>query len=250
MDFATRYGPWAVIAGASEGVGAEAARQLGERGVNSVLVSRRRELLEEVAATVPAETRVLPLDLSQPDAAEVLARETADLEIGLYVYNAGAVPPAPLLRDPLEKWQGVIARNCSTVLDSVYHYAPRMVARGHGGIVIVSSNAAWSGAGHQTVYGASKAFDLVLAEGLWFELRPHGVDVLSMVLGATDTPAFRDVLKGKVVPMATSEDVARDMLDNLGNGPTFPPGPAPFGGMTRREIVETRSNAIATALLD
>lgn len=250
MDFARRYGPWAVIAGASEGVGAEAARQLGARGINSVLVSRRRELLEEVAATVPAKTRVLPLDLSRPDAMDVLARATADIEVGLLVYNAGAVPPAPFLGDSLAKWRGVVARNCNTVLDSVDHFARPMVARGHGGIVLVSSNAAWSGAGHQAVYGATKAFDLVLAEGLWFELKPLGVDVLSMVLGATDTPAFRDVLKGKTVPMASSQEVARDMLDNLGNGPTFPPGPAPFSGMNRREIVETRSNAIAAALLD
>ncbi|HEY0958725.1 MAG TPA: SDR family NAD(P)-dependent oxidoreductase [Novosphingobium sp.] len=250
MEFSRRYGPWAIIAGASEGVGAEAARQLGERGVNVVLVSRRRELLDEVAATVASETRVLPLDLSRPDAAEVLARETADLDIGLYIYNAGAVPPASFLGDPLDKWRGVVARNCGTVLDSVYHYAPLMAQRGSGGIVLVSSNAAWSGAASQAIYGATKAFNLVLAEGLWAEFRPLGIDVLSMVLGATDTPAFRDVLKGRIVPMATSEEVARDMLDNLANGPTFPPGPAQFGTIPRREVVETRSAAIAAALLD
>ena len=250
MDFQEKYGPWAVIAGASDGVGAAVAHLLGERGVKVLLIARRKALLDEVAATVATETRTLALDLSRADAATVIAEATADLEVGLYIYNAGAVPPAPFLGDRVDTWNAVVARNCATVLQTVHHFGGRMVQRRRGGIVIVSSNAAWSGAAHQAVYGATKAFDLVLAEGLWAEFRPHGVDVLSMVLGATDTPAFREVLKGRIVPMASSEDVARDMLDNLANGPTFPPGPAQFGTEARRDVVEKRSAAIAAALLD
>src|SRR5579862_2310691 len=92
MDFAARYGPWAVVAGASEGVGSAVARLLGERGVNVVLVSRRQAVLEEVAATVKTETRTVALDLSLPDADIRLAESTDDLDVGLLIYNAGADP--------------------------------------------------------------------------------------------------------------------------------------------------------------
>jgi short-subunit dehydrogenase len=247
MNFEHRYGPWAVIAGASEGVGSEAARLLGERGINVVLVSRRQALLDEVAKTVPAQTRTLPLDLSKPDAAQILAEATADLEVGLLIYNAGAVNPAPFLDHPVQKWLDVITRNVSTVQQSVHHFAGLMVQRGRGGVVLVSSNAAWSGAAQQATYGASKRFDLVFAESLWAELSPRGVDVLAMVLGATDTPAFRELLAGKVLPMDSSEHIAREMLENLANGPTWPPGPPQFGTTPRKEVVETRSAAILKA---
>jgi short-subunit dehydrogenase len=104
---------------------------------------------------------------------------------------------------------------------------------------LVTSGAAWVGGSHLAVYGASKAFDLLLAESLWAELRPQGIDVLGMVLGQTDTPAYRRVLKGREVEgMADPDDVARDMLDNLSEGPTFPPGPSPLGQMPRRQAVE------------
>ncbi len=94
--------------------------------------------------------------------------------------------------------------------------------------------------------GASKAFDLVLGEALWAELRPLGVDVLSMVLGATDTPAFRRVLHGRDFPdMADPDDVARNMLDNLPEGPTYPPDAMPFAGLPRRQAVEMISQGSA-----
>jgi uncharacterized protein len=250
MDFAERYGPWAVIAGASEGVGASVARLLGERGVNVVLVSRRQAALDEVAATVATETRTVALDLSEPDAAAGLAEATADLDVGLLIYNAGADPNSSRFLDqPVDVWQGMVARNCATVLGATHHFGGRMVQGGHGGIVLVTSGAAWVGGSHLAVYGASKAFDLLLAESLWAELGPEGVHVLAMVLGQTDTPAFRRVLNGREVEgMASSDDVAVDMLDNLAEGPTFPPGPSPFGPLPRRQAVEIMTQASASLL--
>ena len=240
MNFAERYGPWAVVAGASEGVGASVARLLAERGVNVVLVARGQGKLDEVAATIAVETRTLVLDLSKADAVSTLVEATSDLEIGLVVYNAGADPNmSRFLEKPVDVWQAMVARNCGTVVGSVHHFGGLMVGRGHGGIVLVTSGAAWVGGSHLAVYGASKAFDLLLAESLWAELRPQGVDVLAMVLGQTDTPAFRRVLKGREVEgMAHPDDVALDMLDNLAEGPTFPPGPSPLGSMPRRQAVE------------
>jgi short-subunit dehydrogenase len=239
-DFAGRYGPWAVVAGASEGVGASVARLIGAFGVNVVLVARRPTPLEEVAATVPTETRLLALDLSGPDATRQLAEATSDLEVGLLVYNAGADPNSSTFLDlPVDSWQQMVARNCATVVGATHHFAQPMAARGRGGIVLVTSGAAWAGGSHLAVYGASKAFDLVLAEGLWAELGPAGVDVLAMVLGPTDTPAFRRVLNGRdFAGMADPDDVAREMLDHLGDGPTFPPEGSPLGGLPRRQAVE------------
>jgi len=247
VEFAARYGPWALVAGASEGIGASIARLLGDRGVNVVLVSRRRQALNEVAATVKAGTRMVVLDLSVPDADAVLAAATEDLEIGLLVYNAGADPYASRFLDqPLECWAGLVRRNVDTVLGASYRYGAAMAARGHGGIVLVTSGAAWAGGAYIAAYGASKAFDLILGEALWAELKPLGVDVLSMVLGMTDTPAFRRVLHGRDFSgIADPDDVARDMLDNLAGGPTWPPEGSPVGRLPRRQAVELMSQGSA-----
>jgi short-subunit dehydrogenase len=247
MDFAQRYGPWAVVAGASEGVGASVARLLGDRGANVVLVARGQAQLVETAATVATETRTVVLDLGTDGAADALASATVDLDVGLLVYNAGADPyMSRFLDKPAGVWQAMLARNCTTVLGAAHHFGGRMVARGRGGIALVTSGAAWAGASHIAVYSATKAFDLLLAESLWAELGPLGVDVLAIVLGATDTPAFRRVL-GEREPgeLANPDDVARDLLDRLGDGPTFPPGPSPFGSMPRRESVQLMSRGVA-----
>jgi len=248
MTFADQYGPWAVVAGASEGVGASLARQLGDRGVNAVLVSRRQAALDEVAADVSSETRTVVLDLSAPDAHVELATAVADLDVGLLAYNAGADPYiSTFLDQPLAAWSDMVTRNCVTVLGATHHFAGRMVERGRGGIVLVTSGAAWAGGSHIAVYSATKAFDLLLAESLWAELKSHGVDVLAGVLGTTDTPAFRRAFGDREFPdLADPDDVARDLLDNLANGPTFPPDPSPVGGFDRRTAVELISQATAS----
>ena len=240
MDFSDRYGPWAVVAGASDGIGASVARLLGARGVNVVLVARRQSVLDEVAAAIPTATRTVALDLSTDRAAAALADATSELDVGLLVYNAGADPHmSRFLDQPASVWQQLVRRNCNTVLDTTHAFGTRMVERGHGGMVLVTSGAAWAGGALVAAYGASKAFDLVLGEALWAELGPHGVDVLAMVLGATDTPAFRRVLGGREMDgLADPDDVARDMLDNLGHGPTWPPDPTLFGQLPRRQAVE------------
>ena len=246
-EFSARYGPWAVVAGASEGIGASVARLLGERGVNVVLVARRQAALDEVAATVATDTRTVALDLSTLDADAALFAATDDLEVGLVVYNAGADPYASKFLDqPLESWAGLVRRNVDTVLGVCHRYGSAMVARGRGGIVLVTSGAAWVGGAYLAAYSASKAFDLNLGEALWAELAPLGVDVLSMVLGPTDTPAFRRILNGRDFDgIADPDDVARAMLDNLANGPTLPPDGSPFGTLPRRDAVELMSQGSA-----
>jgi short-subunit dehydrogenase len=247
-DFADRYGPWAVVAGASDGTGAAFAQDLAARGLNVVLVARRQPLLEELAGRLPTESRVVVLDLSMPDAGERLAAEVADLDVGMLVFNAGADDHnLPFLDQPLEDLRSLVRRNCSAVLDTCHLIGARLVERGRGGVIVVSSGAAWAGGGTLAGYGATKAFDLILAEALWAEWQPEGVDVLALVLGATDTPSLRRVMAKRgtsYAEVAQPADVVRDGLDHLRDGPTWsmgmpdPQGAFPLGHLPRREAVE------------
>jgi short-subunit dehydrogenase len=256
-DFAERYGPWAVVAGASDGTGAAFAELLAQRGIQVVLVARRGALLEELAQRLPTGSRVIVLDLSEPAAGEQLDAQTADLDVGLVIYNAGADPfNQPFLEQPLAQLRGLVQRNCSTVLEVSHRFGTRLVARGRGGLVLVSSGAAWVGGGNIAAYGATKAFDLVLGEALWAEWRSRGVDVLTPVLGATDTPSLRRLMaeRGASFPdIWQAETVVRETLDHLADGPTYvfgtpdPQGPSPLGALPRRQAVELMTQASTPA---
>ena len=255
MDVRERYGPWAVVAGASDGIGAAFAEELARHGVNVVLVARRQALLDEVAARLDVETRVVVLDLSTDGAATELAAATADLEVGMFVYNAGADPRAmKVLDQELVDLRALVRRNCNTVFETSVHFGSRMVTRGRGGLVLVTSGGGWAGGSSVATYNATKAFDLVLAEGLWAEWQPEGVDVLGLVLGATDTPALRRLLDeygGDLGELADPAAVAKEAIDHLAEGPTWsygmpdPTGPSPFDGLPRRQAVELMSAGAA-----
>jgi short-subunit dehydrogenase len=235
--FQARYGPWAVIAGASEGVGEQMARAVAARGVNVVLLARRRAVLDEVAESVRAATgvgaRVLAVDLAEASAFDEIAAATDDIDIGLVVHCAGADPNYErFLAQPMDNALGMIQRNCVVPIQLAHHYGASMAARGCGGIVIVGSGAGLVGAPNMVAYAATKAFDMVMAEALWAELHDRGVDVLGLILAVTDTPALRRLLAQRGVlssedddspiPGAVSaEETAATALANLANGPTF-----------------------------
>ncbi|MEU6379146.1 SDR family NAD(P)-dependent oxidoreductase [Streptomyces sp. NPDC046909] len=234
MSFAERYGPWALVLGGSEGVGAAYARAMAERGLKVCLLARRQEKLDEVAADIRghtgAEVRTAAVDLSLPDATADVVKAVDGLDVGMVMYCAGADPNyQPFLAGPVEIAQPLIHRNCVVPMQICHHFAAPMVARGRGGIVLVSSAAGLHGTPNTAVYGATKAFDMLLAEGLWTELHEQGVDILSLVLGATDTPALRRTLvrRGHLpddttpVPGAsTSEEAVAEALAHLTDGPT------------------------------
>ncbi len=254
----TDYGPWGIVAGGSDGVGAAFAHEMASRGMNVVLVARRVPVLtafaDDIRAQHGVEVRTVPLDLSAPQALSELAQMTSELEIGLFVYNAGSDnSSATFLDKNLDTHLSLVHRNCGSVLEAAYRFGAPMVARGRGALVLVTSGAAWAGGATLAAYGATKAFDLILAEGLWAEWRDSGVDVLGLVLGKTDTPSMHRVLDpegesgGEV---ADPRDVAEQALDHLGDGPTWiwgnnPMGGSPFGAMSRREAVLTMSRGAA-----
>jgi short-subunit dehydrogenase len=229
-----------VVLGGSEGVGAAFARQVAAKGLNVVLVARRSRPMHELAATLRVthgiETRSVAVDLRDPSAARVLFDATRDLEVGLLVYNAGADSRGQLFVDvPVENWVARLECNCTTLVRASHHFGSVMVTRGRGGIVIVSSSGAWSGGARVAVYVATKGFQLLLGESLWAEMSPFGVDVLSVVLGITDTPALRehlarDGVDPALLPMADPDVAVSSALAELGAGPTWIADGASPGG--------------------
>src|SRR6266540_5009373 len=193
-NFAARYGSWAIVAGASEGIGATYAEALAARGLNLVLVARRSELLQslssELSTKYNVETKIIVLDLAAPDAVEQIAENTKDVEIGLLVYNAAFSAIGPFLERSLDDHFKEIHTNIHAPLKLIYLFAERMLTQGHGGIVLMSSLSAFQGSAYISTYAATKAFNIVLAEGLWEEWRAQGVDVLVCVSGAIKTPNY------------------------------------------------------------
>jgi len=235
MDtFRARYGPWALVAGGSMGMGAAYSRQLAQRGLNVVLVAEAAEPLETLARSLAhecgVETRALLADLSNYDVLSQLAAATRDLDIGLMVYNAAHSIVGRFLDVPLAEKLRMLDVNCRGPLQLCHHYGTRMVARGRGGIIVVSSLSGFQGHAMVGTYAATKAFDLVLAEALWEELREHGVDVLAFCPGATRTPAFLATNPrptGVVsAPLMDPEATVAEALAALGRRPTHIAGRA------------------------
>ncbi|MGW4396950.1 SDR family NAD(P)-dependent oxidoreductase [Amycolatopsis nivea] len=231
MSLHEKYGPWAVIAGGSEGVGAAFAHQLAEAGINLVLIARKPEPLAETAAAVEAlgaEVRTVQADLLDPEALSAIREVTDGLEVGLLIFNAGANSYGhEFVTGELSKVRGVIDLNITAQLALTHHFGALMAGRGRGGIVLVGSLAGYLGQAEISVYSAVKAFSRVFAEGLWLELRDRGVDVLELVLGVTRTPAMERAGLAFDLPglnVAEPEDVAREGLAHLADGPVWVAG--------------------------
>ena len=201
---------------------------------------------------------------TEDQAAAQVAAATADLEVGFLVYCAGADPNfEPFLANPIETAEAMVQRNCMVPMQLCHHFAPAMVERGSGGIVIFGSGAGLAGGPNMVAYGATKAFDMVFAEALWAELKDKGVDVLGLILGKTNTPALRELehSRGQIgspdeVPpgAAAVADVIAEAFANLTNGPTWMAGDDTraalqiMGSLSRKETVELFIQATAAAM--
>lgn len=231
MTDLAKYGPWAVIAGGSEGVGAEFARLLAEDGFNLVLLARNPDPLAATADRCRAlgvRVRTLSVDLVDAASTARIAEATADLEVGLLIYNAGANTCSERFLDaPLADFQKVIDLNVTRMMELVQHFGRPMAARHRGGILLVGSLAGYAGSMRHTVYGGVKAYGRLFAESLWLELREDGVDVLELVLGVTRTPAMaRAGLNFDAPGMLINDpaEVAAEGLERLGSGPVHVAG--------------------------
>lgn len=229
--FKDRYGSWALVAGASAGLGEAFAEQIAAKGLNVALVARRESLLNELrdklTTTYHVEVRTIPLDLARDDAPSVISEALNDVEVGLLVYNAALSVIGPFLDRPLEDHLNEIAINCRTPMSLTYNFGKQMQARKRGGIILMSSLSALQGSANIANYTATKAYNTLLAEGLWEELRREGVDVLACLAGAVSTQNYMDSLSngsGSPAGAMTPSAVVAQTLAALGKEGSFIPG--------------------------
>lgn len=252
-----RYGPWAVVLGASEGLGEAYAHGIAARGLNVVVAARREALCQRVARDVAARhdvaTHAVALDLAATNFLDKLRAVTDSLEVGLVVYNGAAGYTGPFKSQGIESLHRIVAVNCLGPSLVCRHYGSRMLERERGGLVLMASAAGLAGPAYNAAYGASKAFDMVLGEALWAEWRDQGVDVLSVIGPAIDTPNFRAAAPqdGSMPPAIAPDTVVHVALENLGTTPSFVPGAeirerlTMLGTLPRRQQVEVMSAAHA-----
>lgn len=227
MNHHDTYGPWAVITGASDGIGRAIAGHAAADGLHVVLAARSAGKLEELAAelsrTHGVQARVVPVDLSRPDGAPTLLEAIDDLDVGLAVLAAGFGTIGPLADASTADELEMIAVNVTAGAHLSAAFARRMVNRGRGGLVVFGSVLGWQGVPGQANYSATKAYVQALAEGLHRELKPQGVDVLCVAPGPVHTGFAARA--GMTLRSATTPDVvARATWAALGKRVTVVPG--------------------------
>ena len=229
--FRKRYGPWAFIAGGTEGLGLEFSLLAAEYGIHVAVSGRRKEKLDAAAEEIRGkfQVEVLPLqcDLSDPEAVGIIDNALKDRSVGLFVYNACSSFVGPFLERTVEEHQQLVDTNCRGPLLLTRYFGKRMTAVRKGGIILMSSMSGLQGTPMVASYAATKAFNLVLAQSLWKEFSFYGVDVISCVAGATLTPNY---LATKLPGRSSSafemgpRPVVEETFRKLGKTPYFIPG--------------------------
>jgi short-subunit dehydrogenase len=226
-SFSAKYGPWALITGASRGIGAEFARQLAGRGLNIILIATNADLLQAQADSIKndcgVEVKTIVLDLSREDILQEITPVTDSLEIGLLVNNAGLSKVAPFLNLTLDQLVKQLHVNVRAGLILAHHFGRRMVERRHGGIIFLSSGSAMSGTAYCANYAGTKAYNLIIAESLWYELGRYGVDVLGFAAGSTKTPGWEANAPkpGRFVKVMDVKPTVAEALKALGKRPSL-----------------------------
>ena len=228
MKLKEKYGPWALVAGASEGLGAAFSRRLAAEGMNLVLVARRlaplQALADELKAAFPIEVECISMDLAGLNAASELNAALEKQEINLMVYNAAIPYIGRFEENDLAHHQQIAQANMVTPMLLSQLLGTKMLQKGKGAIVLMASLAGFQGSGFLTAYASSKAFDMVLGESLWYEWKDRGVDVLACCAGATATPNYINTQPEKISFFAPKvqqpEEVVTECFAYLGKGPS------------------------------
>ncbi len=231
-SFQTKYGQWALITGASAGIGEEYAKQIAAKGLNVVLVARRKQKLENLVDSINrsygVQTRIIATDLASPDFMDDIIAGTSDIEVGLLVNNAGIYELNNLLDSSLEFQLKMLELNTRAPLVLTHHFAKEMKNRGRGGVIIVASTVSGFGAPTNANYAATKSYDMILAEGLAAELKNSGVDVQAFLPGGTWTEGAQKMMAKpsmmiKAMMMET-EPTVKASLKGLGKRTIVIPG--------------------------
>lgn len=227
MILRERYGKTALVAGASEGIGAAFSRKLASEGFNLVLVARRVDplvdLAEEIKTKYNVEVQTVSCDLSKIDAAQTLMDAVQNWEIDFFVYNAALSYIGAFEQNNPQHHQQIAITNMLSPLALVQSLGTKMVARKRGAVILMGSLAGLQGAGNLSTYSATKAFNVILGEGLWYEWKDIGVDVISCIAGATSSPNFvktKPKKAGLIEPkVQTPEQVVKECFAQLGKQP-------------------------------
>ena len=233
-NFVNNFGPWALIAGASEGIGEAFAREIASKGLNVIIISRRKNVLEKLAKDIKkdfnVQVKVVEQDLTSPKLETEIEKKIGNLEIGLLVFNAALSPIGLFHNASTELHQKVIDLNCRAPMILSYYLGNKMKKKGRGGIILMSSLAGLQGNPIHTHYSATRAYNINLAEGLWDELKKDGIKVMVVLAGPTKTPNWKrsnpdEPLTVKSI-MLQPQDVAKQALRNFKRTkkPYFVPG--------------------------
>jgi uncharacterized protein len=226
-SFPAKYGPWALITGASRGLGAEFTRQCAERGLNTILVATNPDLLKTQADSIKkdygVEVKTIALDLSREDFLPEITAVTDSLEIGLLVNNAGVSKVRPFLNHSPDQLLKQLHVNARAGLILAHHFGKKMAGRKRGGIIFLSSGSAMYGTAYCANYAGTKAYNLILAETLWYELKQYGVDVLGFMAGPTKTPGWdaNGPKPSRLVKVMDVKSTVAEALQALGKRPSL-----------------------------
>jgi uncharacterized protein len=223
----TRYGSWALITGASSGIGKELAERLAESGLNVCIVARRKAALDNLAAALRSQYRVevvaVEADLSQQAGIDAVLQASQTLDVGLLVASAGIGTSGFFTQNTLADEQQMLAVNCNALLALTHHFSRIFQARKKGGIILLSSLVAFQGVPYSANYAATKAYVQSLAEGLYHELKPFGVDVLAAAPGPVSS-GFAEIAHMQMSMSLKPSDVGIPILKALGRTSTVLPG--------------------------
>lgn len=227
--FKSKYGPWAVVTGASSGMGKEYARILAELGLNVVIAARRQSrlkaLADELINNFSIMAEIISADLASDEGINQLLQKTANLDVGLLVNNAGREDSGAFINIPLSEALGSLNLNCRTPLILTYHFAQQFQQRKKAGIIIMSSLVAYQGVPYVSNYAATKAYDLIFAESLGAELKIFGVDVLAVSPGFTTTEMGSDWdFSGLPIKPLEAKFVVRKAIEAMGKKSVIVPG--------------------------
>lgn len=222
----TLYGPWAIVTGASSGIGLALTRQLASAGMNLVIVSRQQEKLNEVAEEIKSfgkEVIICAADVSEPTDLNRLINITESLDVGLIIAAAGYGTSGLFIDQRIDEEVNMLRVNCEAVLILTHHFGRKFKARGRGGIILMSSLVAFQGVPYSANYAASKAYIQSFAEALQIELKQDRIDVLAVAPGPVNS-GFGSRAKMKMGHALNPEHLSVPILKALGRKKNILPG--------------------------
>lgn len=223
-----KYGSYALVTGASSGIGEAFARRLAKEGMNLIVVARRKERLEklknELEHTHNVNVIIVSLDLTQDDFLEILKQNIDGKEIGLLVNNAGFGFRGEFVNADPNHYAKMIKLNCIAPTILTHYILPQMIQRNRGALIFLGSLVAFQPTPMTTTYAATKVFNAFTSDALWYELRKHNIDVLSLNPGGTSTE-FQYLANSSTGPFQrTSEQVVETAMKALGKKPSVVDG--------------------------